>query len=112
MMEPVTMTIPTHIEIGNHEMDDSANGISAISSQYRFAGMPFGSRTNKAGQQGAMYYSYEDGPMHVIVLASFPTKYGFDAASPMTTWLKADLASIDRTKTPWIIMNVHAPWCS
>jgi hypothetical protein len=38
-------------------MDDSANGISAISAQYRFAGMPFGSRTSKTAQQGVMYYS-------------------------------------------------------
>jgi hypothetical protein len=110
MMEPVTQTIPTQIEIGNHEMSDKANGISAISSQYRFAGMPFGSRTDKAGQEGVFFFSYEDGPMHAIVLASFPTAYGFDAASPMTTWLKADLASIDRSQTPWIVVNVHAPW--
>lgn len=91
-------------------MSDSANGISAISSQYRFAGMPFGDRADKVGQQGVMFYSYEDGPMHSIALASFPTKYGFDASSPMTQWLEADLAAVDRAKTPWIVVNVHAPW--
>ena len=57
MMEPITKTMPTAVEIGNHEMIDYANGISAISSQYRFAGMPFGTRTDKAGQQGVFYYS-------------------------------------------------------
>ena len=91
-------------------MSDNANGINAISAQYRFAGMPFGTRTDKVGQLGTFFYSYEDGPMHSITLASFPTKYGFDASSPMTQWLKADLASINRAKTPWIVVNVHAPW--
>ena len=110
MMEPITKTMPTQVEIGNHEMSDSANGISAISTQYRFAGMPFGMRTDKAGQEGVMFYSYEDGPIHNIVLGSFPTKYNFGAASPMTTWLKADLASIDRSVTPWIAVGIHAPW--
>ena len=110
MMEPITKTMPTAVEIGNHECYDNANGILAISAQYRFAGMPFGSRTDKAGQQGTFYYSYEDGPMHAISLASFPTAYDFSASSEMTVWLKADLASVDRTVTPWIVVNIHAPW--
>ena len=25
-------------------------------------------------------------------------------------WLEEDLASIDRAKTPWIFVNLHAPW--
>jgi hypothetical protein len=101
---------PRRLPAPSDECDDEAHGITAISAQYRYAGMPFGSRTDKAGQLGTFFYSYEDGPMHAIVLASFPTAYGFDDSSPMTQWLKADLASIDRAKTPWIVVNVHAPW--
>src|SRR3981081_2479671 len=27
-----------------------------------------------------------------------------------TAWLAADLAAVDRTKTPWIIVAGHRPW--
>ena len=57
-----------------------------------------------------MYYSYEVGPAHVIALASFYPG-GFGAGSPLTQWLAGDLASIDRAKTPWVFVSLHAPWC-
>ena len=76
----------------------------AISSQYRFAGMPFQGR-----KDGCMYFSYEVGPAHVISLASFYPG-GFGAASPLVAWLKGDLAAIDRSKTPWVLVSLHAPW--
>ena len=76
----------------------------AISTQYRFRGMPTGGRTD-----GCMYFSYEAGPVHVISLASFYPG-GFSASSPLTVWLKGDLAAIDRAKTPWVIVSLHAPW--
>ncbi len=25
-------------------------------------------------------------------------------------WLKADLAAVDRSRTPWLLVIVHAPW--
>jgi 3',5'-cyclic AMP phosphodiesterase CpdA len=25
-------------------------------------------------------------------------------------WLKADLAAVDRSRTPWLIVGMHAPW--
>jgi len=29
----------------------------------------------------------------------------------MTKWLTDDLQKVDRTVTPWIVVEVHAPWC-
>ena len=106
MMSPLASGKPIAIAIGNHEQDDDANGIVAISTQYRFGytGMPTGGR-----KDGAMYFSYEVGPAHVISLASFYPG-GFGAASPLTQWLVADLAAIDRSKTPWVLVSLHAPW--
>ena len=45
--------------------------------------------------------------MHVIVLASF---VAFTASSPQYAFVQADLAKIDRAKTPWVIAAAHAPW--
>jgi hypothetical protein len=89
---------------GNHELDDYANGIYAISSQYRFAGMPFEGRAD-----GVLYFSYNAGPVHIISACSFYPG-GFAADSPLTLWLQADLAAVDRSITPWILVSVHAPW--
>ena len=54
-----------------------------------------------------MYFSYEVGPAHIISLASFYPG-GFGASSPLTQWLQNDLASIDRSKTPWVLVSLHA----
>jgi hypothetical protein len=93
-----------HARTPDHEQYDTANGITAISTQYRFAGMPTQGR-----KDGCMYFSYEVGPAHVISLASFYPG-GFSSSSPLTQWLKADLASIDKAKTPWVLVSLHAPW--
>ena len=50
------------------------------------------------------FFSYNAGPVHVISLASFYDG-GFGASSRMTVFLKADLAAIDRSVTPWVIVQ-------
>ena len=64
--------------------------------------MPAGGRAD-----GPLYYSYEVGPAHVIVLASF---FVYSSGSAQYNWLQADLAKVDRTKTPWLLVIIHAPW--
>ena len=88
----------------SHEVADDANGIPAISARYRFAGMPTGGRADQS-----YYFSYEAGPAHVISISSFYFG-GYGAGSALTKWLVADLASIDRAKTPWVLVSLHAPW--
>jgi hypothetical protein len=106
MAAPLGALKPWHVNIGNHETYDSANGVVAISTKYRFSGMPTPTAYNA---DGAMYYSYEAGPAHVISISSFfPGGYG--ASSPLTTWLQSDLAKVDRSKTPWLLVALHAPW--
>ncbi|XP_065616749.1 purple acid phosphatase 22-like [Quercus suber] len=34
----------------------------------------------------------------------------FDKKSSQYKWLVADLAKIDRNKTPWVVVLLHAPW--
>jgi hypothetical protein len=76
----------------------------ACSARHRFAGMP-----SPPGDDGAFYFSYETGPLHIISVSSFYYG-GFAASSKMTQWLQSDLASFDRSKTPWLIVMLHAPW--
>jgi len=67
----------------------------------RYAGMP------ATTSDGALYYSYEVGGAHVIVLASF---FVYSEGSAQYNWLVADLKAIDRSRTPWVFVIVHAPW--
>ena len=55
------------------------------------------------------YFSYNTGPVHVISIGSFFAD-GFGPGSPVTPWVTADLAAVDKAVTPWICIEVHAPW--
>ena len=37
-------------------------------------------------------------------------EYGTD--SEQFAWLQQDLASVDRHRTPWVVVGMHAPWCA
>lgn len=100
LIQPLSSSIPVQVCPGNHEIESYPPFQAYVA---RFAGMPF-----KAGSpDGAQYYSYETGPVHVIALNSFGI---YSTGSPQYTWLQADIASIDRSKTPWVIVILHAPW--
>lgn len=84
---------------GNHE-DLAINYLA------QFA-LPQGasSRQESAGKE---WYSFDYGNIHVISLND--TSADADLiAKEETEWLKADLAKVDRAKTPWIFVNHHRP---
>lgn len=62
------------------------------------------------------FYSEDIGLVHFISL-DFSPYYFADTQkqwkAPQLTWFEADLKSIDRTKTPWVIVGGHFPlYCS
>ena len=60
-------------------------------------------------QDDIWYFSYEVGPAHIISISSFYPG-GFGPSSPLTLWLKKDLATVSRSVTPWLLVSLHAPW--
>ncbi|KAL2933685.1 Purple acid phosphatase 22 [Bienertia sinuspersici] len=62
---------------------------------------------HESGSASNLYYSYDVAGAHFISLASYAD---FDVSSGQYEWLKADLTSIDRVKTPWVIVIVNTPW--
>jgi hypothetical protein len=84
---------------------------------------------NKARQlaKPPFWYSFEYGMVHVTMFdtetdfANAPDGPGgsagldsgpFGAANQQLQFLEADLASVDRTITPWLIVGGHRPWYS
>ena len=53
-----------------------------------------------------VWYSNEVASVHFIHLSNY---HDFSIGSPQYKWLQADLASIDRSVTPWVFVNTHAP---
>ncbi|QDZ23711.1 metallophosphatase [Chloropicon primus] len=112
LFEPVLDKIPLFGLPGNHEIEtDQEDGVSFRPYAHRFQNMPTcdngcGGFDNK-GWKANMWYSYNIGSAHIIHVSSY---HKYEAGSPQYMWLDRDLSSLDRTKTPWVIVNLHAPW--
>lgn len=82
----------------------------------------------KPGNTKNFWYSYDVGMTHYVIL-DFETDLGVGIYGPDETggtgkqmsgprgapgeqiaWLKADLAKVDRKKTPWVVAVGHRPW--
>ena len=46
------------------------------------------------------------GPAHIIGLSAYMTSV---PGSVQYNWLAADLASVDRSVTPWVMIQMHPP---
>jgi hypothetical protein len=77
---------------------------------------------------GNMWYSFDNGIVHYVSLdmetdfPGYPDTFGnpnasypngtFGYTGEQVAWLTADLAAVDRCKTPWIIVVVYRQWYS
>jgi acid phosphatase type 7 len=107
MMGPVTGSVVYLTTVGNHESDypsspsyyqgtDSGGECSVLTT--KLMPMPYPAETNQP------WWSYDTGLIHMIGLS---TEHDYTTGSPQWEWLKADLQSINRTKTPWVIFGGH-----
>jgi len=63
----------------------------------------------ESGSSSNLYYSFDvaGGAIHVVMLGSYAD---FGSDSDQYKWLVGDLGKVDRNRTPWIIVLLHAPW--
>ena len=85
--------------------------------------------SDESGGLGNFWYSFDYGLAHFIILDSetdlpvglqSPDEVGgtdagansgpFGYPNQQYDWFEKDLASIDREKTPWVIVGLHRPW--
>lgn len=60
-----------------------------------------------SGSLNPLFWSRDVGPVHIISLNSYSQSH---PSSAMYRWLEKDLTAFNRTKTPWLIVMMHAPW--
>lgn len=98
---------------GNHEIEDPGKCGASLKRTFAAYDARYGSLmpVTESGSNSTQYFSFETAGVHVIMLGSYindvPTA---DAMAKQLAWLKADLASIDRAQTPWLVGALHAPW--
>lgn len=104
LVEPLASQRPWMVTQGNHEVEKipllHTQSFTAYNARWR---MPF----EESGSDSNLYYSFNVAQVHVIMLGSYTD---FDPNSSQYSWLKADLTKVDRAKTPWIVVLIHAPW--
>ena len=104
LVEPYASRRPWMVTEGNHELETfpilHPHGFTSYNARWL---MPY----EESGSDSNLYYSFEVAGTHIIMLGSYAE---FDKKSSQYKWLVADLAKIDRNKTPWVVVLLHAPW--
>ncbi|KAJ6797494.1 purple acid phosphatase 18-like [Iris pallida] len=103
LVQPLASSRPWMVTEGNHEKESIPffkSGFQAYNARWK---MPY----EESGSTSNLYYSFEVAGVHVVMLGSY-TDYHAD--SDQYAWLKEDLAKVDRERTPWLLVLLHAPW--
>ncbi|PNX95569.1 putative inactive purple acid phosphatase 2-like protein [Trifolium pratense] len=121
-IEPIATKVAYHVCIGNHEYDwplqpwkpDWANYGKDGGGE---CGVPYSLRFNMPGNSSEptgtvapatqnLYYSFDMGVVHFVYIS---TETNFLPGSNQYNFLKHDLESVDRNKTPFVVVQGHRP---
>jgi hypothetical protein len=117
-IESVASRIPWMASIGNHEMgwsqSDPFNGTLmtatdsggecgvAFLKRFPFAMQPQTAQTPL--HLASPWYSFDIGSVHFAMLSS---EHDYTTGSPQWQWMVKDLAGVDRSNTPWVVVTAH-----
>ena len=100
-IQPIASTVPWQTVAGNHE---SAMNFTQYKARFPGLGVVASNSASASGQ----WYSFDDGLVHWVALDTEIWFYGTAVESAnQLKWLKADLAKVDRSKTPWLLAYGH-----
>lgn len=103
LVEPLASSRPLMVTQGNHEKENLPLLLDPFRSYNTRWRMPY----EESGSDSNLYYSFEVAGVHVLMLGSYAD---VSRDSSQYIWLQADLAKVDRKRTPWLIALLHAPW--
>lgn len=117
LVEPHASVVPWMVIEGNHEeelavtRDDDRGGGDDDDDEDGFVAYRarFAVPSNASGSGSKLYYSYEVPGAHIVMLGTYAD---WSPGSKQRAWLSSDLARVDRGRTPWLIVGMHAPWYS
>lgn len=104
LVEPYASQRPWMVTEGNHEQEKFPiiypEGFIAYNARWP---MPY----EESGSKSNLYYSFDTVGTHIIMIGSYAD---FNIGSDQYKWLVNNVAKIDRSITPWVLVLVHAPW--
>ncbi|KAG0490714.1 hypothetical protein HPP92_007577 [Vanilla planifolia] len=106
LVEPLSSARPWMVTHGNHEIEKTPlihpTPFEPYNARWH---MPF----EESSSPSNLFYSFSaaSGTVHVLMLGSYAD---FARGSDQYGWLQADLAKVDRARTPWLLAVIHAPW--
>jgi len=121
-IQSVAARVPYMVSIGNHEYDHLTGGEKDPSGAPAPGGFrpSWGNYGRDSGGEcavpmvrrfrspsngnGIFWYSFEIGPVHILL---FSAEHDFQPSSVQYNWIERDLKSVNRTRTPWIIVGSH-----
>ncbi|KAL9236316.1 hypothetical protein vseg_011002 [Gypsophila vaccaria] len=103
LVQPLASAKPWMVTEGNHEKESILFLKDAFESYNARWKMPY----EESGSSSNLYYSFDVAGVHILMLGSYTD---YDEYSDQYSWLKADLAKVDRKKTPWLLALFHVPW--
>jgi len=104
LISPLTSRCVQAVIEGNHEEELTGGKAGFVAYKARYA-----TPTNASRSGTPLYYSYDTPSAHVVMLGTYAD---WGPSSPQRAWLAADLAGLDRARTPWLVVGMHAPWYS
>ena len=65
-----------------------------------------------SGSGNNLYYSFTQGLTHFVVFSAeaYAHSQSADFLANQLAFMKADLAAVNRSKTPWVVGLVHRDW--
>ena len=103
-IEPIISKYPYYVTPGNHETMADNSFSNYIN---RFAAVTSLGENSGAGKTN-LWYSFDDGLVHWVFVDTELYSYGTPSQiAAQLNWLKADLAKVDRKKTPWLFAGGH-----
>ncbi|KAI8466730.1 MAG: metallophosphoesterase [Monoraphidium minutum] len=122
-IEPLAARVPYMVQVGNHEYgyDSGSATDPSGAAPYQPGWGNFGA--DSGGECGAMvarrfampgrrgdnppfWYGFDYGSVHFTAVS---TEHDLAPGSPQHAWLEAELASVDRCATPWLVLLLHRP---
>ncbi|KAK9824390.1 hypothetical protein WJX72_009944 [[Myrmecia] bisecta] len=103
-IQPLVSHVPMLGSSGNHEIEQQRDAANTV-----FASLQARWKTPAAASKSDSYFfhSIEFGPVHSIFLSNY---VDYSPGSNQWEWLYNDLMSVNRSVTPWVVVNFHNPW--
>lgn len=112
-IDPIASQLPYMTCLGNHEGGTDLDHISSLYHYMHRFQMPGKGDAVHGDKGNNVFYSFDAGPAHIIAFSSEVYFWQLWDAEAQFAFLQADLAAVDRRKTPWIVTMAHRPmYCS